>query len=251
MANIVDIETKGSGPLQVVAVHGIQGTRAAWSGVVDALADDATWILPNLRGRGDAARPTDPQGYALDRFADDLEEVVRERCKNGAFVLAGWSMGVSVILEYLRRQHAPRPIGLVLASGTPCLVQASWFKGHGEALLQEVAEREQRLGLRAAADHAAVAATWRAIRKLDHRDSLGAVQEPALVIHGSEDPDSPVTHGLWLASGLPHASKHIIAGAGHSLLTENTAEVVEQIRRFLRTVSSSSSQPRKPPETNK
>ncbi|MNT09552.1 short chain dehydrogenase [compost metagenome] len=233
----MDIETRGTGPLRVVAIHGIQGTRGSWMPVVETLADAATWVLPNLRGRGGAVVPSDARDYALDRYADDLEAAIRACCMDTTFVLAGWSMGVSVILEYLRRQGAPRPAGLVLASGTDCLAQTSWFKSDGEQLLREVADRERRLGLREAADHAAVAGTWRCIRKLDHRGSLAEIPEPAIVIHGSDDPDSPVAHGLRLARGLPQASWHIIAGAGHGVLTENTAEVAEQIRRFLDSIS--------------
>lgn len=229
----MDIETRGTGPLRVVAIHGIQGTRSSWMPVVETLAGAATWVLPNLRGRGAAMVPSDARDYALDSYADDLEATIRACCANTTFVLAGWSMGVSVILEYLSRQGAPRPAGLVLASGTDCLAQTSWFKGEGEQLLREVADRERRLGLREAAGHAAVAGTWRCIRKLDHRGSLAAIPEPALVIHGSDDPDSPVAHGLRLASGLPQASRHIIAGGGHGVLTENTAEVAERIRIFL------------------
>lgn len=229
----MDIEIKGSGPLRVVAVHGIQGTRAAWSPVAEALADAATWVLPNLRGRGAAPRPTAAGGYALERYADDLDDAVRAHCGGRPYVLAGWSMGVSVILEALRRSNAARPAGLVLVSGTPCLAQARWFSQEGDALLREVAQRQQRLGMRVAADHAAVAATWQAIRGLDHRASLAAIAEPALVIHGSDDTDSPLSHGLWLAEGLPRASQYVIAGAGHSVLTENTADVARQIRRFL------------------
>ncbi|MFD4838961.1 alpha/beta fold hydrolase [Achromobacter sp. NPDC058515] len=233
----MDIETRGTGPLRVVAIHGIQGTRSSWMPVVETLADAATWVLPNLRGRGGSIVPRDARDYALGRYADDLEAAIRACCMDATFVLAGWSMGVSVILEYLRRQGAPRPAGLVLASGTDCLAQTSWFKSDGEQLLREAADRERRLGLREAADHAAVAGTWRCIRKLDHRGSLAAIPEPAIVIHGSDDPDSPVAHGLRLASGLQQASRHIIAGAGHGVLTENTAEVSDQIRRFLDSIS--------------
>ncbi|WP_028241069.1 alpha/beta fold hydrolase [Stutzerimonas azotifigens] len=228
--------TLGTGPVPLVAVHGIQGTHAAWIPVARACADSARFVLPDLRGRGDALRGSGPEDYALAAFADDLGQVVREEVGEAPYLLAGWSMGVSVVLEYLRRPDARAPQALVLLSGTPCPGQAPWFAGLGDALLAEIAAREKRLGLTRAADHQAVAWTWAGLRHCDHRALLPTIGLPTLILHGSADPDSPLEHARWLAAGLPRAELCVIEGAGHSLLTENTAEVAERIRTFIGTI---------------
>ncbi|WP_428851798.1 alpha/beta fold hydrolase [Imbroritus primus] len=228
----------GAGPVQIVALHGIQGTRAAWLPLADMLADAATFTLPNLRGRGTAVRAAGPGGYALEAYAADAAEAIEARVR-GPFILAGWSMGVSVALAYLARTGARRPTGLCLVSGTANLPEAPWFAAtDAEALLAEVRARELRLGLKEAADHAAVVATWQAIRAQRQAGQLAAVREPALVIHGRDDGDSPWSHALALCAGLPHASLLGIGGAGHSVLTHNTEQVAAVLRGFLPVLSS-------------
>lgn len=44
-----------------------------------------------------------------------------------------------------------------------------------------------------------------------------------------EDEDSPWDHGVELSSGLPNARLVSIDGAGHSLLTANTAHVCDEL----------------------
>ncbi len=233
----MDVVVTGSGPVTIVAVHGIQGTRAAWSALTRKLDGEARFVLPNLRGRGRAMRGAGVQDYRLERLADDLEEVVRGHAADGPFVLAGWSMGVSVSLEYLSRSGVPRPQGLVLMSGTPTLDHAQWFRERGAALIEEIAEREVRLGLVEAADRDAAAWTWEAIRGTNQTRLLGAITIPTLIIHGRDDADSPWSHAELLAAGLPDARLCGLAGIGHSVLKDATEDVARGVRDFLQSLT--------------
>lgn len=225
-------QSKNGDPI-VLTLHGIQGTYAAWLPVAKVCESQASFIMPNLRGRGDAFRGQGPGDYTLPAFANDLQQIVRDRLDDSPFILAGWSMGVSVILEYLRLADVAKPQGLILISGTPSLSLTPWFTRDGDQLLDEIAEREKRLGLRQAADHRAVAWTWEAIRCTDHSADLASIDIPTLVIHGSADSDTPVEHARWLAEGIAHAELFIIADAGHSLLTETTELVAQKIADFI------------------
>lgn len=229
----MDVRIVGQGSRLVVALHGIQGTRAAWEPVAQRLQQQARFVLPNLRGRGAALRGFEAADYTLERYAADACEVIARHAGGTPFLLAGWSMGVSVALEYLRLGRGPRPEGLILLSGSPCLAQLRWFSGEAEALLAEVAARERRLGLSAAADHDAVACTWSAISNTDQRPALAAMDLPALVLHGREDEECPWAHAAWLAEGLPQARLVTVEGAGHSLLTQATARVADEIGHFI------------------
>lgn len=222
-----------TGRTSILAVHGIQGTSAAWAPVAKACAAQAHFVCPNLRGRGDAARGQGVQGYALGAFSQDLSEAARGHFDSTPFILAGWSMGVSVALEYIRRADGPQPHGLILLSGSPRPGLTPWFSQQGDRLLEEIAAREKRLNLAMAADHQAVAWTWEAIQEVDHSAGLRDISLPTLIIHGSADQDSPITHALWLSEGIPKAELHIIENAGHSLLTENTAVVAKHIQTFI------------------
>jgi pimeloyl-ACP methyl ester carboxylesterase len=233
----MDVQITGQGRMTVVALHGIQGTRAAWQPVAQQLASKAHFVLPNLRGRGAAVRAAGLSGYGLQAYADDAAEVIERHVGAAPLVLAGWSMGVSVALELLQRRPDLRPQGLVLLSGTPCLRLASWFTGEGAQLRAEVAARERRLGLGEAADHDAVAWTWAAIRATNQRPCLERIDVPALVLHGSADEDSPWEHGRWLSEGLPRATLVTLPGAGHSLLSAATDTVAQDIEQFIARVA--------------
>lgn len=230
----MDVIETGTGPTTIVAVHGIQGTRAAWAGLAQRMDGEARFVLPNLRGRAQAVRGAGPQDYGLDRLADDLEEVIRARVGGAPFVLAGWSMGVSVALQYLSRPDVPRPDALVLMSGTPMLDRATWFNNEGTALLDEIADREVRLGLVEAADRDAAAWTWQAIRSTNQLALLPDIAIPTLIVHGREDEDSPWSHAERLAAELPDARLQGLAGIGHSVLKDATSAVARHLHDFLR-----------------
>lgn len=234
----MDISVLGSGKAVVIALHGIQGTSASWRPVAQVLGQSATFHLPNLRGRGGALRGRAMADYRLEAFAEDAAAAIRSVLKPGQrYVLAGWSMGVSVALQVLQQPLVPAPQGLILLSGTPCISQVRWFTEDGAALHREIRAREQRLGLQQAADVEAVAMTWQALRHTDQRGLLAGIAIPALVIHGSEDQDCPPSHGQWLAQGMAHAQLLTLQGAGHSVLTEATAQVAQAIDNFLPSIN--------------
>lgn len=216
-----DIEILGDAGWTLVLVHGIQGTRDTWRPVVQALAGEARVVLPHLRGRGRAPRPDDPDAYDLDGYADDLVRIIAQTVGDAPYLLGGWSLGVSVTLQALARPAAfPRPAGVLLVSGTPCLAKARWFDRLAPAddpvLLNEIAARRQRLGLQQHADDRAVAATWAAIRHTDQRPLLPSLHLQAAVLHGSADDDCPLEHGRWLAEGL-RAPLQVLEGVGHGV----------------------------------
>ncbi|MFS8973273.1 alpha/beta fold hydrolase [Cupriavidus necator] len=232
----MDISRAGEGPVRVVAVHGIQGTNAAWLPLAQALRRECRFVLPNLWGRGTAARPASPADCTLESYAAMLRDVIDAEVGDGPYLLAGWSMGVSVALCHAAHslRHGRCPSGLLLLSGSPQLTEAPWFRAtEAPQLLAEIAARERRLGLTKAADHTAVAWTWQALRTTDQRKLLPLLHLPALIVHGDSDEDCPAPHARALAAGLPNASLVMLPGAGHGILAANTAEVEAAVRAHL------------------
>jgi pimeloyl-ACP methyl ester carboxylesterase len=229
----MDVQITGdAGPL-VVALHGIQGTRAVWEPIAARLSSEATFVLPNLRGRGRAPRGNGVADYRLDRFADDLAEVLDSCVAQRDYWLAGWSMGVSVALAYLSRGGVHLPRGVVLASGTPAVRNVSWFASSEQAaLMRDIGLRERKLQLQEAADHDAVAWTWKAIRDTDQTGVLASVAIPTLIVHGTVDDQCPLYCARALAQGVPHAALRILGG-GHSLPLTHADAISVLIREFL------------------
>lgn len=231
----MDIIRQGHGERQIVAVHGIQGTRAVWRPLAESMDDEFSFVLPNLRGRGAAMRGTHSADYCLEAFAGELAQAIEASTHGQPYCLAGWSMGVSVSLATLPLL-AHRPERLILMSGSPALRALRWFHApNGAALEAEIVARKTRLRLVEAADHSAVAWTWQAIRDTDQRAGLASIDIPTLILHGAVDDQSPIEHAHWLLEGLPHAQIEVIAGAGHSIPTSHAAELAASLRRFLST----------------
>lgn len=229
----MDFTVSGDTAPDLVLLHGIQGTRAGWSAIAKDLTSDFRCILPNFEGRGKRKNNFTHAGLSLERYASELDSIVQANAQPG-FVLIGWSLGVSVILEYLKQYEHEHIGGIVLVSGSPALNECRWFHHSDPAELEaEILEREQRLQLSEAAHPAAVATLWSSIKNVNHEDVLANIKLPCLVIHGEDDEDCPIEHGRRLGSQIPQAKLVEVAGAGHSVLRSHPELVSQQIREFV------------------
>jgi proline iminopeptidase len=68
-------------------------------------------------------------------------------------------------------------------------------------------------------------------------DRLGEIKVPALVMAGRHDFLFPPEHQAILADRLPNAQLELFECSGHIPQTEQPAEVIEVIRRFLATTN--------------
>lgn len=216
----------------MVLLHGIQGTAAAWEGVVEHLEPGRAVLMPNLRGRGHSATPADPAAYTLESFAADLNSVIMS--VNGPVTLVGWSMGVLVALTYLRDFGAEALDALVLASGTACPgKEAVWFRGTTvKAIEIEAAARAERLKLTACASGTAVAGSWMSARRADLRPVLSDIAVPVHVLHGDMDDQCPLEHGRVMAEAIPGAAFDVWKGVGHNLMAEHPRRFAKVLSRF-------------------
>lgn len=228
----------------LLLLHGIQGTSEAWAPVLPALLARRC-VLPNLPGRGLSPRwragqaLTHARYYHLDHYADLVHALVTDLAQRtgSPVALAGWSMGVSVILNLLARHGDAALERLVLVSGTACATPgAVWFRGETpEALEREASERAERLQLKAVADADAVAASWASVRGADLRDAARAIRRPTLVAHGEHDDQCPLEHGRWLADHVSGAAWRPLPGVGHAALAEAAAPLGSSMSAFLAT----------------
>jgi proline-specific peptidase len=64
-------------------------------------------------------------------------------------------------------------------------------------------------------------------------DRLGEINVPTLVMAGRDDFQFPPEHQAMLAAGIPGARLEIIERAGHNVLSERPAEVMEAVKGFV------------------
>src|SRR5438874_13272727 len=85
----------------VVLANGLGGTYVTWKYLYDALAGYRT-ICWDYRGLFTSAAPSDERAITIPHHVDDLVAILdREQVID--FVIVGWSMGVQVAFETLRR----------------------------------------------------------------------------------------------------------------------------------------------------
>lgn len=144
-----------------------------------------------------------------------------------ALVGTAWPMAVSPALLAAAQDNPPQAIDMLTRWGfhnagpdeTPAPVNP--LREAGQRLLERARPGVIHTDLKACNDYAA---------GLEH---AAAVRCPALLILGEHDRLTPPRAARQLAAALPRAETVILAGAGHAMLAEQPARVLEQLSRVL------------------
>jgi len=193
----------------------------------------ATYL--NLPGHGD--RP----------YCEQWLEDIMQQCPKTPFTLIGWSLGGMLAIR-LAQQYPECIRQLVLFNSTPLFCQhASWRHGSKPEWLHHIQHAVQhhdmnmmnrffalmfhqtnisRRTYQHIARHAvdkqhppspnALLHGLNILEQWDLREVLTQITQPTLLIHGEQDAVIPVEASQYMAQHLPHATHHIIAGAGHA-----------------------------------
>lgn len=108
-------QVRGQGPCVVLA-NGLGGTYLAFRYLYDVLGTSYRTICWDYRGLYSSAAPADPRANTIAHQVDDLEDILAAE-GIGAFAIIGWSMGVQVAFEAVRRLPG-RVHGLFVINGT-------------------------------------------------------------------------------------------------------------------------------------
>ena len=222
---------RGTGP-PVLLVHGFPLDHTMWSSQIDALAERWRVIAPDLRGFGQSPLGNaDPQaGISMERYADDLAELLDALGIGEPVVLAGFSMGGYVAWQFIRK-HAARLRGLIQCD-TRAAADTEEAKAGRLKMAENVAEWgsarvaemmgpkllaprtfERKPDVVAAVRQvvertspAAIAAAQRGMAaRPDMTSFLPAIKVPTLIVVGAEDAISPPQEMKAMAAAIPNA----------------------------------------------
>ena len=248
------VERSGTGP-DLVLLHGWGLHSGVWSELLPALASRHRVHAIDLPGHGrSAAIPV--QGF--DAAVEQVATLVPERS-----IVCGWSLG-GLVAQRLARLRPGKVRALALVSTTPCFVQregwtdamkatthaafaAGLRENRGATLdrfvrlsaLNGARSREairaftRRLEDRGAPSAKALDATLQWLLEVDLRKDTGALDLPALVIHGARDALAPVAAGRWLAARLPRATLLELPDAAHLPFFTHRDPFVETLESFV------------------
>jgi pimeloyl-ACP methyl ester carboxylesterase len=233
-----ELETRSIGTGKpLVAIHGIQSTMDCWLPVVEKLHGWQT-VLVNLPGRGSSSRWKAGTGslsdfYNLDRYADLVHELITSI--RSPVSLAGWSMGVSVALNIVKRHGLANIEQLFLFSGVARMPENAWpFRSSDVlGLCREADSRAQNFRAMPVADSIAVAYSWLSMRNMDLRPGLGEIDCPVTILHGVDDSECPFAQGKEIADSIRGAAMVPVEGVGHYVLRDVPGTVADVVQSRL------------------
>ncbi|QDX80334.1 hypothetical protein B9N43_03080 [Denitratisoma sp. DHT3] len=246
----------GRGP-NLTLVHGWGLGSGAWDPVAQLLAEEFTVHLVDLPGYGASPPPAAPADYGIEALADALAASLPPRA-----MVCGWSLGALVALVCAIRH--PRRIGrLVLVGATASFVQREgWpsalpparleefsaaleadaagllkqFSGlihHGDIRGKEAMRALRRcLAAGLPADPDSLRAGLQTLGAADLRLHLPLVEQPVLLIHGSEDPLMPLAAVQALQARLPRAALEVFEGSAHAPFASDPLRFARRVGVF-------------------
>jgi pimeloyl-ACP methyl ester carboxylesterase len=256
----------GEGP-PLVLVHGLGGSAANWVELAPLLARDYRLIVPDLPGHGESEPLAGVPG--MQPYADRVVAVMEHEGAAPAPIV-GHSLGGLVVLRLaLRRPDAVSAVVLAASAGLSIgnvwgrnlltaftVVRPGRLVGRYRSLVSRSRLlRRLVFGFVSVADptglsetsvegflagqvlHTDTGSAWRALRDDDPRRELERLDQPALVLWGSEDVQLPLGDAFEYARRL-RAPLRVVAGCGHLLIGERPEPCAAAIREFLVSVGS-------------
>lgn len=222
------VQQFGSGPA-VVFVHAGGMTHEAWDHQVGALMGRYRTVAYDFRGIGASDRP--PSGYGIDDLAEDLHALI-QKLELGSPAVVAHGVGAHVALR-LAAVHPKQVSRLALVSAAPWAVgdrsgsggipnalwssmQSGLAKNRAQADLdlidQQYFHQDPGEGMRLWCFRMALQWPLAVLNQLiagfssvDHRDALGKLRMPVLVMHGRHDKKNRYAGGVYLAEHIPNA----------------------------------------------
>ncbi len=240
------------GAPRVALIHSLGFDQSMWRDVISHLADQAETLTYDCRGHGKSARGGSV--YTIERFADDLAELLEEVDWPHA-AIAGCSMGGCVAQAFAAR-HAEKMSALALIDTT------AYYGDRAPAQWRERAENARAKGLAAMAEfqlsrwfsdrfrrenpewmHIAAsvlagndaegyAAACLMLGGIDFRPLLARIAVPTAIIAGQDDYATPVAMSLQLHEAIRDSTLTLIPEARHLTPIERPDVVAGQIGRL-------------------
>jgi pimeloyl-ACP methyl ester carboxylesterase len=226
----------------IVFIHGAGGTHQHWLYQVRDLPHSPTYA-PDLPGHGRS------EGQGRDSIAAYGDWLLAFLDAIGAdqVVLVGHSMGGAIVLDVAMR-HAARVAGLgLVATGARLRVAPAILDGirqDPEAAVRlicdfsfgpETPPELVRMGRRqmGAISPEVLYGDFAACDAFSVMDRLGEITAPAFVLCGTQDHLTPSNYSVYLRDQIARAVLHLVEGAGHMVMVERPAAVVEALSSFL------------------
>lgn len=238
----------------IVFVHAFPHDRRMWMNQIDFLSKDFFVISYDVRGFGESE--TGCGQFTMEKYADDLLEIIKSACMQKP-VVVGLSMGGYIMLRALEKQQEAFAGAVLMDTRSEAddnagkLKRANaikdietnglvpfaenfvkncvWEKsieteneGYLKAL--EIAKSQNPTGV--------IGALLAMVSRTDTSGFLSQINIPVSVVCGRYDALTPVESMKKMSEQIPDSEFHIVENAGHLSNLENPAEVNKIIFEF-------------------
>jgi pimeloyl-ACP methyl ester carboxylesterase len=261
----LDVQKVGTGE-PLVMLHGFAASRFTWRSWITPLASRHTLYLVDLKGFGAAAKPKDARYGPADLAEDVLQLITRLDLQRVSIV--GHSMGGGVALLTAMRladvgegsrltrlvsvagtayaQRLPPFVARLRDPSTQLLLQLLPARWIVRKVLNSIVYDPAVVTPELIEGYAAPLRPWAAKRAAalaaaqlvpDNLDELiaryRAIDVPALLVWGRNDPVVPLAIGERLAGELPRARLVVLERCGHVPMDELPEKTLHLVRDFL------------------
>ncbi len=267
----IGYQVRGSGPCVVLA-NGLGGTYVTYKHLYDALGSEYRTISWDYRGLYTSAAPADPRANTMADHVEDLIAILDAE-EITELAIVGWSMGVQVAYELVRR-HRARVRGIFAINGTYGrtfrTVMGSRLVGRTIPMLLRLVRAQAELAGRASKRLAgslalinvmkrvglvsqtidleifrAVAAGFQSVdwviysdllSRLDEHDAedvLRTIDVPVAIVTGDKDLMTPPATAEHMHRAIRGSRLVVIEGGTHYTPVEYPSIIVDELGRWL------------------
>jgi len=240
----------------LVFAHGLSGSSSAWIPYEEKFGKDYNVVVFDLRGHGKSVKPRGYGEYAIEKFADDFDALLKH-LKIEKYILISHSFGTLMTFEYLRK-YGQTPTAILLFSPNYKVKQNFWatllyyvlsfvpvlgifpvWKKTGKHVDYNLYRHTGDYSLsRMSVDIASTSlrvylyCIQRAFT-FSCEQFLPQIHIPTLIVHGGQDSIFPVANAKVMTRLIPGAQLKVIEADNHILVLNDLAGSMQAIEEFV------------------
>lgn len=253
-------KVKGQG-VPIIFIHGFSENHSCFRIQERVLSKKYKIITYDLRGHGQSDRVD--KGLNLERFARDLKELI-DHLQLEDVTLVGWSMGASIIFEYIRNFGLQGLSKICIIDKTPKLINDNTWKlglyhgsytredgirdlnlikrdwmDFGEGFIKtmapyfngdqmEIAKEKLKLN-----DPKVMYSMWESMIEEDYRCILEKISIPTLILFGEKSTLYSIKTGEYLRDNIKDSQLIVFKDCTHLLVLENPIKFNKVFGEFI------------------